>query len=652
MATARGRGHLLKFREFEAEVRDALVAAAKERGYQLGEVELLRPPNPELGDVSSPVGLRLAREAKKAPGVIARELAETIDASATWRLIGGVEAHDSGYVNFRTNWGLFAHELLESVLRPEGGVLQLDAPGARKRVAIEHTNVNPNKALHIGHARNLVLGDSLVRTMKRLGHEVQTLNYIDDSGAQVADVIVGLRFLHISDEAPEGVKFDAYCGDVVYTKVNQVYERDPSLKEKQRLVLKEIERGSGEISEYSEKIVSQILAAQLQTCWRLGARYDLLNWESHILRTGMWNEVFEELKSKGIAVLETEGENAGCWVVKDKELGDDKVLVRSDGTVVYVAKDIPYAAWKIGLVGDQFSYRVYGTQPDGSTLWSTTAKRSSGPEAGAPPHPRFGGADLAISVIDSKQSRLQKVVSRVLERLEGKESERYMHRAYEVVALSKKSAESLGLTVEKEFVHMQGRKGIYINVDTVLDALKSKSAEETKRRNPDRSDEWVASVADVLAVAAFRFELVKQDPDKMIAFDLESSLRLQGDTGPYLLYSYARASRILVKSGATGPTTSEASARKLTHPKEVALLKLISTYDKSVMEAERYLSPKEVATYAHSLAATFSEFYEAVQVNSEPDASLREARLAMIEGFRVILKDALGLLGIQALEEI
>jgi len=642
----------LKFREFEAEVRDALVAAAKERGYQLGEVELLRPPNPELGDVSSPVGLRLAREAKKAPGVIARELAETIDASATWRLIGGVEAHDSGYVNFRTNWGLFAHELLESVLRPEGGVLQLDAPGARKRVAIEHTNVNPNKALHIGHARNLVLGDSLVRTMKRLGHEVQTLNYIDDSGAQVADVIVGLRFLHISDEAPEGVKFDAYCGDVVYTKVNQVYERDPSLKEKQRLVLKEIERGSGEISEYSEKIVSQILAAQLQTCWRLGARYDLLNWESHILRTGMWNEVFEELKSKGIAVLETEGENAGCWVVKDKELGDDKVLVRSDGTVVYVAKDIPYAAWKIGLVGDQFSYRVYGTQPDGSTLWSTTAKRSSGPEAGAPPHPRFGGADLAISVIDSKQSRLQKVVSRVLERLEGKESERYMHRAYEVVALSKKSAESLGLTVEKEFVHMQGRKGIYINVDTVLDALKSKSAEETKRRNPDRSDEWVASVADVLAVAAFRFELVKQDPDKMIAFDLESSLRLQGDTGPYLLYSYARASRILVKSGATGPTTSEASARKLTHPKEVALLKLISTYDKSVMEAERYLSPKEVATYAHSLAATFSEFYEAVQVNSEPDASLREARLAMIEGFRVILKDALGLLGIQALEEI
>ena len=651
MATPTRQPPSLKFREFEAEARDALIAAAKEKGYKLVEVELLRPPNPDLGDLSSPVGLRLAKETRKAPGVIAKEIAEAIDAATGWHLIGGVEAHPSGYVNFRANWGVFASELLTSILKPEGGILQLEGAGPKKRIAIEHTNVNPNKALHIGHARNLVLGDSLARTMKRLGHDVQTLNYIDDSGAQVADVIVGLKFLRFSDQAPAGVKFDAYCGDVVYTKVNQAYEKDSSLKEKQRLVLKEIEKGTGEIAEYAEKIVSRILSDQLETCWRLGARYDLLNWESHILKTGMWNEIFEELKKKGIAVFETEGENAGCWVVKDAELGEDKVLVRSDGTIVYVAKDIPYAAWKIGLVADHFSYRVYATQPDGSTLWSTTSAKSSG-VAGAPDHPKFGGADLAISVIDSKQSRLQKIVSRVLGRIEGKENERYLHRAYEVVALSKRSAESLGLEVEKEFVHMQGRKGIYINVDTVLEALRKKSAEETKRRNPDKSEEWAELVAETLAVAAFRFELVKQDPDKMIAFDMESSLRLEGDTGPYLLYSYARASRILVKSGANDPGITKESALKLTHPKEIELLRQLSTYDKSILEAERYLSPKEVATYAHSLAATFNEFYELVPVNSEPDAKLREARLAMISAFRVILKDALGLLGIQALEEI
>jgi arginyl-tRNA synthetase len=641
----------LKFREFEAEAQEALLAAAKKTGYHLVQVELLRPPNPDLGDLSSPVGLRLAREARKAPGVIAKEIADAIDATKGGRLIGDVEAHASGYVNFKLRWDVFAYELLTSLLKPEGGVLQLDIPDAKKNIAIEHTNVNPNKALHIGHARNLVLGDSLVRTMKRLGHNVQTLNYIDDSGAQVADVIVGLKFLGFKDEAPVGMKFDAYCGDEVYTKVNQMYEKTPSLKEKQRLVLQEIEKGTGDIGQYAEKIVSRILSAQLETCWRLGALYDLLNWESHILKTGMWRDIFEELKRKGIAVLETEGENAGCWVVKDKELGEDKVLVRADGTVVYVAKDIPYAAWKVGLVRDPFSYKVYARQPDGSELWTTTTRPGDGGRSG---HPKFGGADLAISVIDSKQSRLQKVVSSVLSRLEGggEASKRYMHRAYEVVALSKKSAESLGLTVEKEFVHMQGRKGIYINVDTVLDSLKKKATEETKRRNPERDDKWFDVVAEVLAIAAFRFELVKQDPDKMIAFDLESSLRLEGDTGPYLLYSYARASRILDKSETRRPQLTEAGAGKLTDSKEVALLKILSTYDKSVMEAGRYLSPKEVATYAHSLAAAFNEFYEKVRVNTEPDVSLREARLSMIQSFRVVLKDALEILGIQALNEI
>ena len=641
----------MKFREFEEEAKEAVEAVATANGYRLEHVELLRPPSPDLGDISSPIGLRLAREAKKSPGAIANEFSSALELdNSRWHLIGGVQGHPSGYVNFRINWKAFAYEALQDLLGPQDGVVELNLGEGKKKIAIEHTNVNPNKALHIGHARNLVLGDSLVRTMKRIGHDVQTLNYVDDSGAQVADVIVGLKFLGFSDEAPPGVKFDAYCGDVVYTKVNQMYEKDPSLKEKQRLVLREIEKGTGEISEYAEKIVSRILAEQLKTCWRLGARYDLLNWESHILRTGMWKEVFEELKAKHIAVYEKEGENAGCWVVKDPLLGEDKVLVRSDGTVVYVAKDIPYAAWKIGLVADRFSYTPYLQQPDGSTLWSTTTEPST--SVRTEPHPRFGAAELAISVIDSKQSRLQKVVSRVLERLEGRENVRYLHRAYEVVALSRTSAEALGLSTEKEFVHMQGRKGIYINVDTILDALRAKSVEETRRRNPDRPGDWVDAVGEALAVAAFRFELVKQDPDKMIAFDMESSLRLEGDTGPYLLYSYARASRILVKSGVQSPSLREEGASRLVHPKEVALIKLLSTYDKSLLEAERYLSPKEVAAYVHSLAATFNEFYETVQVNSEPESVLREARLAMIDAFRVMMRDALSVIGIHALEEI
>jgi arginyl-tRNA synthetase len=628
------------FRVFEDEVRGAVNNALKEKGYTEPELELLVPNKEGQGDLSCAVSLKLARELKRPPISIAKELEVSISASGGAGLIASVVAHPSGYLNFTLNWPLFA---LGTISEARAGVGSLGVES--RSILIEHTNVNPNKSLHIGHARNLVLGDSLARIMRKLGNSVQVLNYIDDSGAQVADVIVGMKFLGFSDEAPPGVKYDTYAGDTVYINVNRRYEAEPALKEKQRLVLQEIERGEGEISEYAHRIVSKILADQLRTCWRLGARYDLLNWESHILKTGMWGRLFEDLKRKGIAVYETEGENAGCWVIKDDELREEKVLVRSDGTAVYVSKDIPYAAWKIGLIEDPFRYEVYSKQPGAGDLWTTTTGM------GESEHPRFGGADLAISVIDTRQSRLQKIVSRVLERMEGRESERYLHRGYEVVALSKKSAESLGIETEKEFVHMQGRKGVYINVDTVLDALRAKATAETKKRSPQDPESWVEEVAEKLAIAAFRFELLKQDPDKMIAFDIESSLELQGETGPYLLYSYARAKRIISKAGAA-PSIDEASAAKLTNPKEVELIKRLSMFDKAIMEAGEYLNPKEVARYSHGLCALFNEFYEAVQVNSEPDPLLKAARLALVEGFATTLKDALELTGIQTSEKI
>ncbi|MDA4136228.1 MAG: arginine--tRNA ligase [Thaumarchaeota archaeon] len=628
------------FREFEDEVRVAVEKALSAKAYPRMSLELLVPNKEGLGDLSCAVALKLARELKKPPSTIAQELEQAIERDGLPRLVGGVKAHPSGYLNFYLSWGKFAEGTL---VEARGGIPNLALES--KKVLIEHTNVNPNKALHVGHARNLVLGDSLVRIMRKLGNSVQVVNYIDDSGAQVADVIVGLKFLGFSDQAPPGVKFDAYCGDTIYTGVNKLYEKDPSLKEKQRLVLTEIERGEGEISDYAHSIVLRILADQLKTCWRLGARYDLLNWESHILKTGMWDRVFEQMKKQGVAVLETEGENAGCWVIKDEELGDEKVLVRSDGTVLYVAKDIPYAAWKVGLIPDPFRYDVYDEQPGGPTLWTTTT------DAGRSQHPHFGAADLAISVIDAKQSRLQKIVSRVLTLMGGKEGGRYLHRGYEVVALSKKSAESLGIETEKEFVHMQGRKGLYINVDTVLAALKAKARGETKKRNPEESEGWVEEVAEKLAIAAFRFELLKQDPDKMIAFDIEASLELQGETGPYLLYSYARAKRIISKSDAV-PAIDEENAANLNNPKEKELIKLLSMFDKAIIEGGEYLNPKEVARYAYSLCALFNEFYEAVQVNSEPDGRIKTARLALVDAFSTTLVNALDLMGIQTLEKM
>ncbi len=628
------------FRKFEEEVRGAITSALLEKGYSVPQLELLVPNKEGLGDLSCAVALKLARETKRPPAGIAEELRESISARGDLRLIASVNAHSSGYLNFTLDWARFAFGTI-SEAREGLGSLRIED----KAVLIEHTNVNPNKSLHIGHARNLVLGDSLARIMRKMGNSVQVLNYIDDSGAQVADVIVGMKFLGLSDESPPGMKFDTYAGDTVYIDVNRRYETDPALKEKQKLVLQEIERGEGEISDYAHRIVLKILADQLKTCWRLGARYDLLNWESHILKTGMWGRLFEELKRKGIAVYETGGENAGCWVIRDKELGEDKVLVRSDGTAVYVSKDIPYAAWKIGLISDPFRYEVYSKQPAAGDLWTTTTGH------GEKEHPKFGSADLAISVIDTRQSRLQKIVSRVLERMEGRESERYLHRGYEVVALSRKSAESLGFETEKEFVHMQGRKGVYINVDVVLEALRNKAMAETRKRNPEEPESWVEEVAEKLAIAAFRFELLKQDPDKMIAFDIESSLELQGETGPYLLYSYARARRIISKAGAV-PMIDEKSSGGLNSHKEIELIKSLSMFDKAIIEAREYLNPKEVARYSHRLCAAFNEFYEAVQVNSEPDPRLKAARLALVDGFATTLRDALLLTGIETVERI
>jgi arginyl-tRNA synthetase len=632
----------LKFREFEDEVKRELELALQELNYPSLDLEVETPSDSSFGELSSAIALKLSRQLKKPPSIIAEDILRLILKRRNKHLIASVEAHKSGYLNFKVNWSRFNFETLQEISEEE--MLSKPEVASRKVVTIEHTNVNPNKALHIGHARNLVLGDALARIMDQLGHSVQVLNYIDDSGAQVADVIVGFKFLGFIDEAPLGTKFDAYCGDFIYTKVNQEYERNTSLKEKQRFVLQEIEKGGGEISEYTRKIVKKILADQLKTCWRLGARYDLLNWESHILRTGIWENVFNEMKRKGIARLEREGENKGCWVLSDKEVGDEKVLVRSDGTVVYVAKDIPYAAWKIGLVKDPFQYDIYNDQPD-KTLWTTTI------EQGRKKHPKFGFSDLAITVIDVRQKNLQRIVGRVLERLAGEsKSKRYIHRGYEVVALSKKSAESLGIKTDKEFVHMTGRKGIYINADKVLDALKKRAAEETKKRNPELSSEEIDLIAERVALAAFRFELLKQDPDKMMIFDIEESLKLEGDTGPYMLYSYARARRIIEKSG-DKPRVEEGAAM-LIDPKEKELIKHLSMFDEFVIEAGEFLSPKEIARYAYKISSLFNEFYESVPVNTEERESVRIARLALVDAFTKVVKESLGLLGITCLERI
>ena len=634
----------MKFRESREEVRRLISDALESLRLPPTMVEVQPPGNPGFGDLSSPVAIRLSTLLHRKPGEIALQIADSImTRKDSYRYLMGVSAHPSGHLNFTLNFTRFALDSIAETMNAET-IGEVDV-GARKTVAIEHTNVNPNKALHVGHARNLVLGDSLVRIMRHLNYEVQALNYIDDSGAQVADIIVGLRFMNLSDLPPPGTKFDSYCGDSVYVRVNQEYSREPALKQKQSLVLREIEKGEGDIADYARRIVKRILDDQLLTCWRIGAAYDLLNWESQIVHSGIWAKLFEEMKAKGLARFESEGENSGCWVTTDPDTGEQKVLVRSDGTAVYVAKDIPYAAWKVGIVSDPFGYELYkDRQPGGRPLWTTTAE-------GRGEHPKFGAVDLAISVIDTKQSYLQRIVGKTLEGLREGSAQRYVHRGYEVVALSKKAAASLGIELDGEFVHMSGRKGLYVNVDSMIDALKKKALVETRKRNPNETDQWVDDVSEAVAVAALRYELVRQDPDKMIVFDIEDSLRFEGDTGPYLLYTFARARRILERSDAK-PKISSSGAARLTKPAEKAVIRKLSMFDEAVVTAGAYLSPKEVAVYAHELAVEFNGFYEKVPVNKEPDQELKEARLSLVEAASRVLAQSMRLLGIPYKERI
>lgn len=631
----------LKFLEFRVEVEHVLAGACSALGYDGVEIEVGPPPSEAYGDLSSAIPIRLAKSGGKKPGEIAISISEVaMGLAKKTKYVGSVSPHQGGYVNFVIDRPRFLLESWNDIVSGDLGV----AKQKGKLIAIEHTNVNPNKALHIGHARNLVLGDSLVRVMRYLGHSVQALNYVDDSGAQVADLIVGFKFLGYSDEPPPDMKFDVYCGDKVYTKVTKEYEQDPSLKEKRTLVLQAIEKGSGDLFEYTKGVVDRILVAQLKTCWRLGATYDLLNWESQLVHSGMWEQIFESLKSMGYVKFQHEGENKGTWVIPEPDTGEEKVVVRSDGTAVYVAKDIPYAAWKIGLILDPFGYEEYAKSQPGGVLYSTTLRAGK-------TKIHFGGAELAVSVIDTRQSYLQRIVAKVLEKLREGSSKRYLHRSYEVVAISKKTAAQLGFGIEGEFTHMSGRKGLYVNADTVLDRLAEKARAETRKRNQSDTTEWVDEVAESVAVASLRYELLKQDPDKMIIFDMDEALQFQGDTGPYLMYTYARARRILDKTEGK-PRMDMAGAEKLTRPQEIRLAKKMSMLDISATTAGEFLSPKEIARFAHELALIFNEFYESVPVNKEQDVALRDARLAIVDASSRVLAEAMRLMGIPVRDRI
>lgn len=630
----------------------AFTAAALQNGLNTKmepeEIAWDNSPNPAFGDLSSPVCLKLAKTLRRKPLDIAQELAAALKPMLPEE-IGEVSVTPPGYVNLRYDYSYLAQKLLNTVAH--AGEAGIAAP-CKGKIVIEHTNINPNKAAHIGHLRNSCLGDTLARLLRADGYQVEVQNYIDDTGTAVADIVVGMEVLNRQwNEAKES--FDYFCWDL-YTAINELYMTRPELKERQREILHAIETGSNAIASQAKEIAARIVDCHLRTMARFGIFYDLLTWESDILHLGFWEHAFTHLQGNGGLVHETSGANAGCWVVKLDDVegfsnmeNPDKVLIRSNGTATYVAKDIANQMWKFGILGLDFLYRPYLLQQNGQELVTSDTDHGSSSN-------QYGHADRVINVIDIRQKYLQDVLRISLHKLGFvKEAENSIHFGYEVVALSAAAAKELGVNVEegeeKDVYAMAGRKGIGVKADDLVDRVIAKATEEVAKRHPEQTEQANRQLGQQIAVAAIRYYMIRYNMNSIIVFDFAEALNMQGNTGPYLQYAHARANNILERARSQGaePSYILPAGFSLSDPEKL-LIKWMNELPEAVANAAEDLAPSAMTEYVYQLASSFMSFYETTSVMNAESAEIRAFRLGLVDAYRSILKQSLTMLGIPA----
>jgi arginyl-tRNA synthetase len=665
-------------------LREALVGHIREKyGVELAIV-LERPPKIEMGEAASPVCFELAKRLKKAPRLIAQEIANGLGAVEG---IARVEVAGGGYLNAYFERGEFWKAVRKEKEFNTEDTENTETTEKKDKIIVEHTSINPNKAAHIGHVRNAVLGDTMVRVLRHAGNRVQIQNYIDNTGVQVADVVIG--FLQMEQRTPVSVKmmamepkFDYLCWDL-YAKATSFFAEDKARAEKLRgETLKAIEEGKGEDAEVAQVVADAIVGSHLRTMARLGIHYDLLARESEILHLKFWDAAFEMLKKSGAIQLATSGKMAGCWILpweeearintektestedtekkEEDENSQDKIIVRSNGTVTYVGKDIAYQLWKFGLLGKDFHYRKWPDAPEGETVWATTSGKSDA----AAPH--FGEpATCVYNVIDARQAYLQKVVAAGLRALgHEEEAERSIHLSYEIVALTPRCAAEMGyeLTAEeakKPYVEVSGRKGFGVKADDLLDNLEAATIAEVRQRHPDMNAEEQTRTAHAIAVGALRFFLLKFTRSSIIAFDFKDALSFEGETGPYCQYAVVRIRGIRrkgVEAGATSVEVTKESVGVLLSGADGnglwELLVAAGSLDYAVDAAIGTQEPAFVAKYAFQLAQAFNNFYHKHHILSEADEQKRAFLLRLTELVEAQLVRALGLMGIEAPEKM
>ncbi len=640
-----------------------------------------QPPEIKFGEYSLPVAFELARKLRKAPRKIAEEV---VGALGSVEGFAGFEVAGAGYINARLNRGAAVQAVAASG--------ELETSSEHLHSLVEHTSINPNKAAHVGHLRNAILGDTFVRLLRAAGQKVDIQNYIDNTGVQVADIVVGLMHLEslsLSDVealmtqlSEAGERIDFYCWDL-YARVSQWYEGDPSQKEARKKVrldtLHAIEQGGNDAAQIGELISTAVLWRHLETMLRLDIEYDFLPRESEILRLHFWDSAFEQLKAKGVLYFETEGKNKGCWVMKrgtgrmgglSREDSDDldesgwangpdedaKVIVRSNGTVTYVGKDIAYHLWKFGLLGRDFGYRPFFEYPD-RQCWISA-------ESGEVDHPHFGDAQAIYNVIDSRQADPQ---ANVVEALRGlgyaEQAAHYTHFSYEMVALTPRCALELGYEVSQEdqgrpYIEVSGRKGFGVKADDLIDKLIAATGKEVDERHPELDTGERGQIAKEIAVGALRYFMLKYTRNSVIAFDFKDALSFEGETGPYIQYAVVRT-RSIFRKGQTTPEqvladVAEVDAAPFLSGEDAESIwrvwlraaKTSLLLDQCIATAE----PAYLARHAFQLAQDFSNFYRKHHILTEADPERKKFLLATAAVAQRELIRSLSWLGIRAPE--
>lgn len=650
------------------------IAAQIQRALQEitgADVDLPRvedPPRREMGDLACTAALQVAKRLRRNP----RELGQELAAALSEQGVAGVQEFSvagPGFLNMTLDRPAVLQRLLDS--------LEAGRSGSDTKVLIEHTSINPNKAAHIGHLRNACMGDTFARIYRALGHEVEVHNYIDDTGVQVADMVIA--FLDLRGQSPQEVRelpepFDYLCWDL-YTDISERMATDDALQKRRHEVLLALERGDGVESEMGDVVAERIVTRHVRTMARLGIGYDVLVKEGDILRLDLWSEAFERLKTSEQVRHVEDGKHEGCWVmhltgVKGFENLEeaDKVLVRSNGAATYVAKDIAYHFWKYGLLERDFTYRPVAGLDDLVAEVPYETAGQSGEDMD------FGGADSAVTVIDVRQAYLQAVVAQAFEVIGEHEAGRSLtHFAYEMVALTPTTAAALGIPVEengtsRNFVEMSGRRGYGVKADDLIDELTQRASAEVAARNPEMAPQECLRTGEQLAVAAVRYFLLKYTRNAVIAFDMDDALSFEGETGPYIQYAAVRAARIFdklseelgfdigaaVRAGLAGGGDDALGIRSPAVGERLAgddgelwdLILALGRYEEAIQLAADSLEISVLAKYGFQLGQQFNRFYHSYPILQATDESDRALRVLVAYAFQRRLQDVLALLGI------